>query len=630
MNAVTIACDNWDPLESYGQLATALARRLAANHGLHVNAVTGPRPLEMIGCPVTRGLLERPRLPAAGGIVLGYPPLFEQYGPAVARGPRLAITMFESTALPAGWAPALERCAAVVVPSPWLVEVFRAAGVTRPIHVVPLGVSPAYRFVPRPAARRPFRFLMIGGGGLRKGWDVAVRAFDAAFGEDPAYRLVIKLRAGRRLNARILHPQVEILAADLDEAGMRDLYGSVDAFVSPSRGEGFGLPPREAAATGLPVIATAWGGTADQIDEWGIPLASSLTVAWPHHRDHPRCGQWAEPDVEHLAALMRHVAEAASREAEARQRSLRVTNRYSWDRFAAGICGLWREVTQPAAGPAPGPVIPTAVTTASGGAAPSPSAAGRVRPQVVIHARAEIPWHGRFVAAAAEGLRTLGVPFAVTDSPARCDIGLPLLLGTTYWRAIEAEGPYLLVDRCSFGDPGRFVSLVRDGHGRRGDHRVPLHLDGSRWKRHGVPVLPWQARGERVILCGQTETYAPRYRRVADWYDLVAGGCSHFRRHPASRPNPAIDGAAGRLLETTSWESAGRAVTLNSSVAVEAVLLGIPTVTMDEAAMAWDVTAHAAHETVTPDRAAWLHWLAWTQWSYDELKEGRPWPRLLD
>lgn len=629
MNAVTIACDNWDPLESSGQLAAALARCLAVNHGLHVNAMTGPRPREAISCPVARGLLERPRVPVEGGIVLGYPPLFDQYGQAVAGGPRLAVTMFESTALPAGWTPALERCAAVVVPSPWLVEVFRAAGVTRPIHVIPLGVSTAYRFVPRPA-RRPFTFLVIAGAGLRKGWDVAVRAFAAAFGEDPAYRLVIKIRAGRRLNARIMHPQVEVLAADLDDAGMQNLYAAVDAFVCPSRGEGFGLPPREAAATGLPVIATAWGGTADHIDEWGIPLDSSLTTAWPHHRDHPRCGQWAEPDVGHLAALMQRVADHGNDEAEARQRSLRVTSRYTWDRFAAGVWEVWREFSKPTARPQPAVVAAPTVAPVSGGAPTASAAPGRARPQVVIHARAEIPWHGRFVAAAAEGLRTLGVPFAVTDRQIRGDSGLPLLLGTTFWRAIEADGPYLLVDRCSFGDPGRFVSLVRDGHGRRGDHRVPEHIDATRWERHGVPVEPWSVRGERVILCGQTETYAPRHRRVADWYDLVAPMCSHFRRHPASRPNPAIDGAAARLPETSSWQSAGRVVTLNSSVAVEAVLLGIPTVTMDEAAMAWDVTAHAAHETTTPDRTAWLHWLAWTQWSYDEIREGTPWPRLVD
>jgi hypothetical protein len=71
------------------------------------------------------------------------------------------------------------------------------------------------------------------------------------------------------------------------------------------------------------------------------------------------------------------------------------------------------------------------------------------------------------------------------------------------------------------------------------------------------------------------------------------------------------------------------AVTLNSSVAVDAVLSGIPAVTMDEAAMAWDVTSHSPEDVVTPARDEWLHWLAWTQWTHDEIRSGVPWPRFL-
>ena len=37
------------------------------------------------------------------------------------------------------------------------------------------------------------------------------------------------------------------------------------------------------------------------------------------------------------------------------------------------------------------------------------------RPRVVIHARPEIDWHGRFASVAAEGLRACGVPGVVTD-----------------------------------------------------------------------------------------------------------------------------------------------------------------------------------------------------------------------
>jgi len=88
MTAVTIACDNWDPLDSYGQIAGALARHLAADHGVHVNTVTGSRPIRSIGDGETRALLERPRRPASGGIVLGYPTHAADDGEEVSAGRR--------------------------------------------------------------------------------------------------------------------------------------------------------------------------------------------------------------------------------------------------------------------------------------------------------------------------------------------------------------------------------------------------------------------------------------------------------------------------------------------------------------------------------------------------------------
>jgi glycosyltransferase involved in cell wall biosynthesis len=38
------------------------------------------------------------------------------------------------------------------------------------------------------------------------------------------------------------------------------LYGGADAFVLPTRGEGWGLPILEAMAAGVPAIATNWSG----------------------------------------------------------------------------------------------------------------------------------------------------------------------------------------------------------------------------------------------------------------------------------------------------------------------------------------------------------------------------------
>ena len=241
--------------------------------------------------------------------------------------------------------------------------------------------------------------------------------------------------------------------------------------------------------------------------------------------------------------------------------------------------------------------------------------------EVTVHASPTIGWHKAFAEKMTAGLRRLGVTHRVTDSRLRYSDGLAILLGTSAFRAVEATGPYLLVDRCSLGDTNRWVTLVRDGHGRRGDHRVPHGTPAYRWERMDdlVRLQPWRD-GKRRVLCGQTESYSQTYPSLADWYRVA--NATHFRRHPAG------DNPTG-LPEVKTWNDVGLAITLNSSVAVDAVLAGVPTVTMDEGAMAWDVTSHSPDERIKPPRLPWLHYLAWTQWSHDEIAEGTPWEHLL-
>jgi hypothetical protein len=64
---------------------------------------------------------------------------------------------------------------------------------------------------------------------------------------------------------------------------------------------------------------------------------------------------------------------------------------------------------------------------------------------------------------------------------------------------------------------------------------------------------------------------------------------------------------------------------LNSSIAIQTVMCGIPTVTMDKGSMAWPVTSHVINKITTPDREDWCNWIAWAQWSHQEIKEGIPW-----
>ena len=69
------------------------------------------------------------------------------------RGFKVGFTMLEVDGLPADWVAACNRMDEIWTPSRWGVEVFRDAGVTRPLRAMPLGFDPA-RFRPGLPAHR--------------------------------------------------------------------------------------------------------------------------------------------------------------------------------------------------------------------------------------------------------------------------------------------------------------------------------------------------------------------------------------------------------------------------------------------------------------------------------------------
>lgn len=236
----------------------------------------------------------------------------------------------------------------------------------------------------------------------------------------------------------------------------------------------------------------------------------------------------------------------------------------------------------------------------------------------VIHCQPRIAWQGPFAVKMARGLERAGIPCMITDSRARRG-GTPILLGTTLWRGVEQDGgDYLLVDRCQYGDTRHWVSLGWNGRGYRA--RWPENRDPSRWEAYGVPLEPWRT-GKRVILCGQVGAYSPDWFSEEGWYSAVSDHCTHFRPHPMG------DNPTG-LPTATDFSDCKVAVVLNSSIAVQAIMAGIPVVTMDAGSMAWPITGHTIDDIRTPDREEWCHWLAWCQWSHDEIEEGRLWDSL--
>ena len=199
---------------------------------------------------------------------------------------------------------------------------------------------------------RRFRFLSVFKWEERKGWDTLLEAYLREFGADEAVELVIKTRpfhsssdfgailaefAAERQLPHARRPAVRILDEEVPMRSLPRLYRAADAFVLPSRGEGWGRPHVEAMAMGLPVIATNWSGpTAFLSEATGYPLEFELAPL-PAALNQPG-HHWAEPSVPHLRQLMRRVyddpAEARRRGAAARAH---MEERFSPARLAAEV-----------------------------------------------------------------------------------------------------------------------------------------------------------------------------------------------------------------------------------------------------------------------------------------------------
>jgi glycosyltransferase involved in cell wall biosynthesis len=264
------------------------------------------------------------------------------YRPSDIPSPRVVMyTMWESTAVPEEHVREINRAAAMLcVPCRQNLESYRDSGVTIPIKVLHHGVNYGeFPYQERPR-RHKYTFGSFGDFSARKGIDVLIRAFEDEFRPGEEVRLVLKSNVKGPAYA-ITDPRVTIYSAFLDPRGLVKFLHELDAFVLPSRGEGFGLCALEAMSTGLPVIATNWSGPAEYMDpEYSFPLNYRLVDAGGIASNYTRYfGQWAEPDYEHLRFLMRwlyeHPNEAAAKGCAA---ASRVHRHWTWDRVACQLC----------------------------------------------------------------------------------------------------------------------------------------------------------------------------------------------------------------------------------------------------------------------------------------------------
>jgi glycosyltransferase involved in cell wall biosynthesis len=230
-----------------------------------------------------------------------------------------------------------------------------------PVHVIPLPFG-----VAEPAAPLDRRMVGIPDGFFflfsfdfhsvfnRKNPLGVVEAFKRAFREGEGPTLVIK---GINGDAHIQHLErlrhaardrrdILILSGYLDTMTNQALTAACDCYVSLHRSEGLGLTMAEAMRQGRPVIATAYSGNVDFMNDGNSYLCRyQKTPVGSGSPPYPANAQWAEPDVTHAAELMRHVflhpAEAAEK---GRIAAAELAARFNPERCAAAVEVRWHEL----------------------------------------------------------------------------------------------------------------------------------------------------------------------------------------------------------------------------------------------------------------------------------------------
>jgi glycosyltransferase involved in cell wall biosynthesis len=230
------------------------------------------------------------------------------------------------------WIECMDKMDSVIVPTEHIKSVIENTGFTgTPVHVVP----EAYiEQIDNPEIEpldisldTSFNFLMVGQFTGQDPWSdrknlyYTIKWFCEAFKDNPDVGLIVKANHGRstRIDRNMTkgalkkiisevrtgeYPKVHLLHGLMSETDMASLYrrSDVKCLISLTRGEGFGLPLLEAAACGIPVMATNWSGHLDFLKLGKFLPINYKMIEIPENRVDNRIFfkgmRWADPSQE--------------------------------------------------------------------------------------------------------------------------------------------------------------------------------------------------------------------------------------------------------------------------------------------------------------------------------------------
>ncbi|WP_340649634.1 glycosyltransferase [Pseudoxanthomonas winnipegensis] len=348
----------------HGQFGLGQSARQYARALLQARYPVG---LHDAGIAIPHACDDRSLVPFMGGaatqpinLVFVNPDHFAQVRPALpAAAYTIGFWFWELDSIPVDWMQALDQVDEVWVATAFVERAFRRA-TDKPVIRIPHPIPQALELaLPRSCFdlhEDAFVFLCsfdFNSSIHRKNPFAVIAAFKSAF-PDPQARvqLLIKTSNGHRhpaLLAELLrHAQADarVLVRDqvLNDAQLCALQRSVDAYVSLHRAEGLGLGLAETMALGKPVIATAWSGNLDFMDDENSCLVPfRLVPVQPGQYPHVQDAKWAEADTEAAAGWMARLAGSSDLARDKGQRARKtISTLMSADAAAAAMLARLR------------------------------------------------------------------------------------------------------------------------------------------------------------------------------------------------------------------------------------------------------------------------------------------------